>query len=199
MKRYMLAATVAIMVLLSACGSQEPAIVNEQDIQNEVTRFQEQFAAIEADEKSALAAFNDALAGYSSGEIGDDELADALKGFKDAASDKVKRAEKVKVAKGLPEEVRSALEEAQSSFVNAYLLKEEAALKSDSPDVTREQFEQLNQTAELAMLLGVARLGEVKTNVGIAPDTDEDETAGDGVAGDTGETGQSGDTEQSGK
>lgn len=168
MKRKLLFGFV-IIALLSACGNKESEapIVSQEAIQEHVQKFYNEMYALEQEAKSSVEKFNERVASYSAGEATDKQLQKGIKEFKDTAAELTKRAEKVKISPGLPADIKALLEESAIAFQSAYSLKEQASKSADSEAVTAEQFQELNQNTELAMLYGISKLNEARVLSGL--------------------------------
>ena len=167
MKKMLFIGLILICSLLSACGSEPAAIVTKEDIQAHVQNFYNEFSGIEQEGKSSLEDFNELLASYSKGEATDKQLKKGIDTFQDTATDLKKRVNEVKISSGLPKEIKAFLEDSKIAFQSAYSLKEQASKSADSDTVTAEQFKEMNQNADLAMLYGISKLNEARVASGL--------------------------------
>lgn len=85
-------------VILSACSnnSTSSAPATEEEVQETVQNFYNEMSKLEESGKSSLAEFNEAIAGYSAGELTDKQLEKKIKQFQSTAIDLSNQAEKVK-------------------------------------------------------------------------------------------------------
>ncbi|WP_410514551.1 hypothetical protein PaeBR_09280 [Paenibacillus sp. BR2-3] len=168
MKRMLVLGLIMIFSLLSACSNNEAtAIVTKEDIQENVQNFYNELSAIEQEGKSSLEDFNELIASYSAGNATDKQLKKAIDGFQNTAAELSKRAEDVKISSGLPKDIKALLEDSKIAFQSAYSLKEQASKSADSADVTADEFKELNQNADLAMLYGISKLNEARAASGL--------------------------------
>jgi len=167
MKRMLMAGLIALVAILSACSNNEPVIETKEDIQATVQAFYDEFSAIEQESTNSLEDFNALLASYSAGEATAKELTKGIDAFQATASKLSKRVEQVEIASGLPQDVKTLLEDSQIAFISAYSLKKQAAESADSDAVTAEQFKDMNSNADLAMLYGISKLNEARVASGL--------------------------------
>ncbi|MEK4453695.1 hypothetical protein [Paenibacillus sp. FSL L8-0506] len=169
MKKALLIGMLMMTVILSACSNNSTSSVpaTEEEVQETVQNFYNEMSKLEESGKTSLAEFNEAIAGYSAGELTDKQLEKKIKQFQSTATDLSNQAEKVKISSSLPEDIRKLLEESKVAFESAYSLKEEASQGADSANVTAEQFNELNQNADVAMLFGISKLNEAREATGL--------------------------------
>lgn len=167
MRKALLVGAAIALVLLSACGGKEPAALSHEDVQESVQEFYNEISSLDQTAKTSLNDFNEALASYSGGSLTADELEKAIEKFQDTASDLSDKADDVEVAPGLPDNVEKLLNEAKDSFQKAYEIKKEASQSADSPDVTAEQFNQMNKNADIVMLYGISKLNQARESIGL--------------------------------
>jgi hypothetical protein len=167
MKNLLKPGLILILLLLSACGNSEAAIVTKEDIQAHVQNFYNEMSAMEQEGKSSLEDFNELLASFSAGKATDKQLQKGIDEFQDTATELSERAEDVKISSGLPKDVKALLDESKAAFESAYSLKEQASQSADSAEVTAEQFKEMNQNADLAMLFGISKLNEARVASGL--------------------------------
>ncbi|MFD1773000.1 hypothetical protein [Paenibacillus rhizophilus] len=167
MRKALLAGIALVLVLLSACSGKAPAALSHEDVQESVQQFYNEISSLDQTAKSSLEDFNEALASYSGGNMSADQLEKAIEKFQDTASDLSDKADDVKVTPGLPDNVEKLLTEAKDSFQKAYVIKKEASQSADSPDVTAEQFNQMNKNADIVMLYGISKLNEAREATGL--------------------------------
>jgi hypothetical protein len=179
MRKTLLTGLIMLCTILSACGSNNsaaPVPASNEEVQETVQNFYNEMSKIEQLGKSSLEDFNAALASYSTGKATDKQLEKAVDQFQNTAAEISDQAEDVKVSASLPENIRKLLKESTIAFQSAYSLKEEASQGADSADVTAEQFNELNQKADLAMLYGISKLNEAREASGLIEPESEPET-----------------------
>ncbi|MBT2293441.1 hypothetical protein J7E73_30985 [Paenibacillus albidus] len=170
MKHMVRTGMVMAFILISACSGKNLASTvpgSEEEVQESVQNFYNQMSEFEQLGKSSLAAFNEALTSYSTGQATDKQLEKAVTKFQNAAAEIADKAEDVKVSSALPENIGKLLSEAKIAFESAYEIKEEASKSAVSPEVTAEQFEEMNQKADVAMLYGISKLNEARVASGL--------------------------------
>lgn len=170
MKKVLLIGTLLMTIILGACGnnnSTSSVPATKEETQEIVQTFYNDMSKLEETGKSSLADFNEALTAYSSGQLTDKQLEKIINKFQSTATDLTNQAEDVEVSSRLPEDVRKLLNDSKIAFKSAYSLKEEASQGADSPDVTAEQFNDLNQKADVAMLYGISKLNEAREATGL--------------------------------
>ncbi|AKG35658.1 hypothetical protein [Paenibacillus durus] len=167
MRTALLAGAVILLALLSACGGGAPAALSHEDVQKSVQQFYDEMSTLDQSAKSSLDDFNEAIASYSGGTLTADELDKAIKKFQDTASDLSDQADDAKIPSGLPDNVEKLLAEAKDSFQKAYEIKKEASESAVSPDVTAEQFDQMNKNADIVMLYGISKLNQAREATGL--------------------------------
>lgn len=169
MKNGWLIVPITAFVLLAGCGGEtaSKAPLSEDEVQETVQDYYNEMSKLEQDGKAALENFNKAIADFSAGKVTDKEMEKAIDEFKDSTADLTKQARKVKVSGRLPENIRKLLEESQTAFQDAYSLKEKASQGADSTEVSPEEFNEINQNADLAMLFGISKLNEARMAAGL--------------------------------
>ncbi|MCL6604169.1 MAG: hypothetical protein K6T94_14985 [Paenibacillus sp.] len=167
MKKMLLVGLIMLCTVLSACNSEPKAIVNKEDIQAHVQNFYTEMSGIEQAGKSSLEDFNEILTSYGAGQATDKQLKKAIDEFQSTASDLSEQANDVEISAGLPKDIKAFLEDSKIAFVSAYSLKEQASKSADSAEVTADQFKELNQNADLAMLYGISKLNEARVSSGL--------------------------------
>lgn len=182
MKRALLTGFIGlVMILTTACSNSDSASkgpLSESEVQESVQNYYNQMSKIEQVGKSSLEQFNETIAAYSQGKANGSEMEKAIDQFQSTASSLSAQASKVEISKRLPENVKKLLDEAQVAFQSAYALKEKASKGADSADVSAEEFNELNQNADLAMLYGISKLNEARVATGLlAPDAGTKEAA----------------------
>ncbi|MFE4711211.1 hypothetical protein ACFRAM_10080 [Paenibacillus sp. NPDC056722] len=181
MKRAWLIGLIGLVLMLSACSyndSASTAALSEEEVQESVQNYYNEMSKIEQLGKSSREQFNKTIAAYSAGTATSKEMEKAIAQFKDTATDISSQAKKVEISDRLPEKVKKLLDEAQIAFQSAYSLKEKASKGADSADVSADEFNELNQNADLAMLYGISKLNEARVATGLLePDKDADPKA----------------------
>ncbi|MDQ0192535.1 hypothetical protein [Paenibacillus wynnii] len=167
MKKMLLVGLILVFSLLSACSNEPTAIVSKEDKQAHVQKFFDEMSAIEQEGKSSLEDFNESLASYSAGKATDKQLKKAIDVFQNTATDILQQVNDVEISSGLPQDIKAFLEDSKIAFQSAYSLKEQASQGADSATVTAEQFKELNQNAELAMMYGISKLNEARVASGL--------------------------------
>ncbi|KGE18072.1 hypothetical protein [Paenibacillus wynnii] len=167
MKKLLLVGLIMVCILLSACSNEPAAIVSKEDIQAHVQQFFDEMSAIEQEGKSSLEDFNESLTSYSAGKASDKQLKKSIDKFQNTATDLLEQVNDVKISSGLPQDIRTFLEDSKIAFQSAYSLKEQASEGADSATVTAEQFKELNQNADLAMMYGISKLNEARVASGL--------------------------------
>ncbi|MRN55603.1 hypothetical protein [Paenibacillus monticola] len=176
MKRALWIGLIIVFAVLSACSSNEPATTataSEEEVQASVLDYYNEMSKIEQLGKSSLEAFNTTLTSYSTGDVTDKQLEKAIDKFQSTAADISDQAEEVKIPTSLPAKIRDLLQESLIAFNSAYSLKKEASEGADSDDVSAEEFNDLNQKADLAMLYGISKLNEAREAAGLMKPEDE--------------------------
>ena len=172
MKKMLVLGLIMVFSLLSACSSEPKAITSKEDIQAHVQNFYDKMSGIEEEGKSSLQDFNTSLTSHSEGKVTDKQLLKAIEEFQSTATDLLKRVNDVKISSGLPKDIKAYLEDSKIAFKSAYLLKEQASKSADSADVTAEEFKELNDNADLAMMYGISKLNEARVASGLVdPDS----------------------------
>lgn len=170
MKRALLIGMILALAILSACSNEKSstsAPATEEEVQEIVQNFYNEFSSLEELGKSSLEKFNEAIASYSIGELTDKKLEEEINRFQRTATEISEKAQKVKISPSLPEDIRKLLDDSKIAFENAYSLKEEASQGADSPEVSAEEFEELNRNADQAMLIGISKLNEARLASGL--------------------------------
>jgi galactitol-specific phosphotransferase system IIB component len=170
MKRALLTGLIGLFMMLTACGNSDSAstaMLSEEQVQETVQNYYNEMSKIEQLGKSSLEQFNETITAYSAGEATSKEMEKAIDQFQDTAASISAQAEKVEISDALPEKVKQLLDEAQIAFQSAYTLKEKASKGADSADVSAEEFNELNQNADLAMLYGISKLNEARVASGL--------------------------------
>lgn len=184
MKKALLIGMLMMTVILGACSNNQSTSstpATEEEVQEIVQNFYNEISKLDEAGKSSLAEFNEALAAYSAGEITDKQLEKEINQFQSTATDLSNQAEKVKISSSLPEDIRKLLEESKIAFQSAFSLKEQAAQSAVSADVTAEQFDELNQNADVAMLYGISKLNEAREATGLIDAEGETTTESENV------------------
>lgn len=170
MKRALLIGMIMALAILSACSNENSttsAPATEEEVQEIVQNFYNELSSLEEIGKSSLAEFNEAIASYSAGELTDKKLEKEINRFQRTATELSEKVEKVEISPSLPEDIRKLLDESIIAFQSAYSLKEEASQGADSAEVSAEEFEELNQNADLAMLVGISKLNQARQASGL--------------------------------
>lgn len=158
----------SMMIVSAACGNNsasEPA--TQDEIQESVQEFYNHMSELDERGKTSLSDFNAAVASYSAGTASGDELQKALDKFQDTATDLADQVEKVKLPSNLPENIQTLLRDSMIAFKSAYSIKEQASEGAASPTVTADEFTQMNQQADVAMLYGISKLNEARVAAGL--------------------------------
>ncbi|KWX74430.1 hypothetical protein AMQ84_20770 [Paenibacillus riograndensis] len=189
MRQALLAALLMMVGILSACSNNSSAPASHEEVQENVQNFYNEMSKFDEMGKSSLEAFNTALTSYSTGKASDSEMEKAVDDFQDTASDIADEVKDVKISKSLPENIRKLLKESVIAFQSAYSIKEKASKSAVSPDVTAEEFQDMNQQADVAMLYGISKLNEARVAAGLiepgSAATDTLAGAGTGTAADS--------------
>lgn len=168
MRRTLLTGIIMIVVvILSACSSNSAEPASEEVIQDTVQNFYNEMSKFDEMGKSSLENFNATLTSYSTGQATDKELQKAVDEFQDTASDIADQVSDVKISKSLPETIQTLLRDSMIAFESAYSIKEQASKSAVSPDVTAEEFNAMNQQADVAMLYGISKLNEARVEAGL--------------------------------
>ncbi|WP_151735798.1 hypothetical protein [Paenibacillus tengchongensis] len=187
MRSILLTGMLLIGMVLSACGNgnNNAAPATEEEVQETVQQFYNEMSKFDQLGKDALENFNTTLASYSAGQATGDELTEAVDHFQDTAADIADQVNGVKIAGNLPDEIEKLLRDSVIAFQSAYSIKEQASKSAVSPDVTAEEFDSLNQQADVAMLYGISKLNEARVNAGLieAGSTDAAVLETEGTAG----------------
>lgn len=181
MRKALLTGLLMLVVVLSACSNNNSAPATEEDVQETVQNLYNEMTKFDEMGMSSLENFNATLASYSAGNASDKELEKALDEFQDTTSEIANQVEKVKISEKLPEDIKTLLKDSLADFQRAYSLKEQAAKGAASPDVTAEEFDEMNQQADVAMLFGISKLNEARATVGLIEDesgTEAEDNAG---------------------
>ncbi|MFP4975730.1 hypothetical protein ACE6ED_10015 [Paenibacillus sp. CN-4] len=173
MKMKVPAALLLVSVLLAGCGNSGAKLDTQEAIQESVQDFYNKVSELEVAGKEALESFNGTIAAYTEGKADETELEKAIDSFQSATADIREKAAKLEVDSGLPDDVEQLMDEAKTSFQEAYKLKAQASDSVDSADVTAEQFDEMNKNADIVMLYGISKLKEARSAVGL----DEEELA----------------------
>lgn len=176
-------AVLLMMMILSACSNNSSAPASEEEVQETVQSFYNEMSKFDEMGKTSLENFNTTLTSYSTGAATDKELEKAVDKFQDTASDIADQVKDVKVSKGLPKDVQTLLRDAIIAFQSAYSIKEKASQSAVSPEVTADEFNSMNQQADVAMLYGISKLNQARVAVGLL---EEDSAAETELGTDTG-------------
>ncbi|KWX83958.1 hypothetical protein AMQ83_30050 [Paenibacillus riograndensis] len=189
MRQALLAALLMMVGILSACSNNSSAPASHEEVQENVQNFYNEMSKFDEMGKSSLEAFNTTLTSYSTGKASDSELEKAVDDFQDTASGIADEVKDVKISKSLPENIQKLLKESVIAFQSAYSIKEKASKSAVSPDVTAEEFKDMNQQADVAMLYGISKLNEARVAAGLiepgSAATDTLAGAGTGTAADS--------------
>ncbi|WNS43884.1 hypothetical protein [Paenibacillus sp. MMS20-IR301] len=177
MRRTLLAGLIVIVAILSACSNNSAEPASQEVVQDTVQNFYNEMSKFDQMGKSSLEDFNTTLTSYSTGDATAKELQKAVDQFQDTASDIANQVGEVKIAKNLPESIQTLLRDSIIAFESAYSIKEQASKGAVSPDVTAEEFDAMNQQADVAMLYGISKLNEARVAAGLI-DAEEDTEAG---------------------
>ncbi|AIQ60173.1 hypothetical protein PBOR_26915 [Paenibacillus borealis] len=156
-----------IVVVLSACSNNSAEPASQEVVQDTVQSFYNEMSKFDEMGKSSLENFNTTLTSYSTGDATDKELQKAVDEFQDTASDIADQVSDVKISKSLPETIQTLLRDSIIAFESAYSIKEQASKSAVSPDVTAEEFNAMNQQADVAMLYGISKLNEARVAAGL--------------------------------
>ncbi|MNC22968.1 hypothetical protein D3C75_709770 [compost metagenome] len=167
MRKTLLTILLMLVFVLSACSNDSSAPASEEEVQETVQNFYNEMSKFDEMGKSSLESFNTTLTSYSTGTATDDELEKAVDEFQDTASDIADQVKDVKISKSLPENIQTLLRDAAIAFQSAYSIKEQASQGAVSPEVTADEFNSLNQQADVAMLYGISKLNEARVAVGL--------------------------------
>lgn len=178
MRKALLTGLLMVVVILSACSNNSSAPASEEEAQETVQNFYDKMSQFDEKGKSSLDNFNTTLTSYSTGKASDKELEKAVDQFQDTTSEIADEVGDVKISKSLPEEVQTLLNESIIAFKSAYSIKEQASKSAVSPDVTADEFNAMNQQADVAMLYGISKLNEARAAVGLIEDETGTEAAG---------------------
>lgn len=154
-------------VILSACSNNSAAPATEEEVQQTVLNFYNEMSKFDEMGKSSLENFNTTLTSYSTGNATEKELEKAVHEFQDTASDISDQVKNVEIASNLPDDIEKLLRDSTIAFQSAYSIKEQASKSAVSPDVTAEEFNEMNQQADVAMLYGISKLNEAREAVGL--------------------------------
>jgi hypothetical protein len=190
MRRILLAGLLMIVAVLSACSNNSAEPASQEVVQNTVQNFYDEMSKFDEMGKSSLDNFNTTLTSYSTGQATDKELQKAVKEFQDTASAIANQVSDVKISKSLPDTIQTLLRDSIIAFESAYSIKEQASKSAVSPNVTAEEFNAMNQQADVAMLYGISKLNEARaaagliepeegTEAGTATTTEADDTNAD--------------------
>ncbi|WP_342562347.1 hypothetical protein NST84_22405 [Paenibacillus sp. FSL R7-0345] len=176
MKKALLTTLLLMVMILSACSNNSSAPASEEEVQETVQNFYNEMTKFDEMGKSSLENFNTTLTSYSTGAATDKELEKALDSFQDTASDIADQVNDVKISKSLPENVETLLRDAAIAFQSAYSIKEQASQSAASPEVTADEFNAMNQQADVAMLYGISKVNQARVAVGLLEEDSEAET-----------------------
>ncbi|MBY0012635.1 hypothetical protein [Paenibacillus typhae] len=174
MKKALLITVLLMGMILSACSNNSSAPASEEEVQETVQNFYNEMTKFDEMGKTSLENFNVALTSYSTGAATDKELEEALDSFQDTASDIADQVNDVKISKSLPDNIETLLRDAAIAFKSAYSIKEQASQSAASPEVTADEFNAMNQQADVAMLYGISKVNQARVAVGLL---DEDSAA----------------------
>ncbi|WP_379161302.1 hypothetical protein [Paenibacillus sp. sgz5001063] len=177
MRQALLAALLMVVVILSACNNNTSAPASHEEVQEKVQSFYNEMSKFDELGKSSLEEFNTTLTSFSSGKASDKEMEKAIDQFQDTATDIADEVKDVKISKSLPEDIQKLLKESVIAFQSAYSIKEKAAKDAASPNVTADEFNDMNQQADVAMLYGISKLNEARAAAGLI----EPESAAEGT------------------
>lgn len=167
MRQALLAGLLMFVVVLSACSNNSAEPVSQEVVQETVQNFYNEFSKFDEMGKSSLESFNTTLTSYSTGKATDKELQKAVDEFQDTASDIADQVNDVKISKSLPDSIEKLLRDSMIAFKSAYSIKEQASKSAVSPDVTPEEFNEMNKQADVAMLYGISKLNEARVAAGL--------------------------------
>ncbi|MDF9843614.1 MULTISPECIES: hypothetical protein [unclassified Paenibacillus] len=174
MKKALLITVLLMVMILNACSNNSSAPASEEEVQETVQNFYNEMTKFDEMGKSSLENFNTTLTSYSTGAATDKELEEALDSFQDTASDIADQVKDVEISKSLPENIETLLRDAAFAFQSAYSIKEQASQSAASPEVTADEFNAMNQQADVAMLYGISKVNQARVAVGLL---DEDSAA----------------------
>ena len=177
MRQALLAGLLMFVVVLSACSNNSAEPASQEVVQETVQNFYNEISKFDEMGKSSLDKFNTTLSSYSTGQATDKELQKAVDEFQDSASDIADQVNDVKVSKSLPDSIEKLLRDSIIAFKSAYSIKEQASKSAVSPDVTAEEFDEMNKQADVAMLYGISKLNEARVAAGLI-DAEEGTEAG---------------------
>lgn len=172
MRRALLAGMLFAVLVLSACGNNSAEPASQEEVQDTVLNFYNEMSRLDEMGKTSLENFNATLTSYSTGQATGKELQKAVDQFQNTASKISDQVSEVKISEGLPDTVETLLRESFIAFKSAYDLKEQASKSAVSPDVTAEEFNAMNQQADVAMLYGISKLNEARLEVGLITSED---------------------------
>ncbi|WP_238655900.1 hypothetical protein [Paenibacillus piscarius] len=172
MRQALLAGVLFVVMILSACGNNSAEPASPEEVQDTVLNFYNEMTRFDEMGKTSLENFNATLTSYSTGQATGKELQKAVDQFQNTASKISDQVSEVKISKGLPDTVETLLRESFIAFKSAYDLKEQASKSAVSPDVTPEEFNAMNQQADVAMLYGISKLNEARLEVGLITSED---------------------------
>ncbi|MNI59181.1 hypothetical protein D3C73_1143300 [compost metagenome] len=177
MRKTLLTVLLMMVVILSACSNNNSsAPASEEDVQETVQNFYNEMSKFDEMGKSSLENFNTTLTSYSTGKATDKDLEKALDNFQDTAADIADQVKDVKISKSLPDNVQTLLRDAVIAFQSAYSIKEQASQSAASPDVTADEFNSMNQQADVAMLYGISKVNQARVAVGLIEEDSAAET-----------------------
>ncbi|AIQ54129.1 hypothetical protein [Paenibacillus sp. FSL R7-0331] len=176
MKKTLYTIVLMMVMILSACSNNSSAPASEEEVQETVLNFYNEMSKFDEMGRSSLENFNTTLTSYSTGAATDKELEQALDSFQDTASDIAGRVNDVKISKSLPEDVETLLRDAVIAFQSAYSIKEKASQSAASPEVTADEFNAMNQQADVAMLYGISKVNQARVAVGLLEEDSAAET-----------------------
>ncbi|UQZ32841.1 hypothetical protein C2I18_04260 [Paenibacillus sp. PK3_47] len=183
MRKTLLTGLLLMVVILSACSNNSAAPATEEEVQETVLNFYNEMSKYDEMGKSSLENFNATLTSYSTGNATDKELEKAVDEFQDTASDLADQVKDVEIASNLPDDIEKLLRDSTIAFQSAYSIKEQASKSAVSPDVTADEFNEMNQQADVAMLYGISKLNEAREAVGLL---EADSSAAEGASQTTG-------------
>lgn len=166
-RKALLIALLMAFVVLSACGNNSSAPATHEEVQEAVQNFYNEMTKFDEMGKSSLEAFNTTLTSYSTGKATDKEMGKAVDEFQDTASDIADDVKDVKISSSLPENIQKLLRDSMIAFQSAYSIKEKASKSAVSPNVTAEEFNDMNKQADVAMLYGISKLNEARVAAGL--------------------------------
>lgn len=172
MRRALQAGVLLAVLVLSACGNNSAEPASHEEVQDTVLNFYNEMSRFDEMGKTSLENFNATLTSYSTGQATGKELQKAVDQFQNTASKISDQVSDIKISKSLPDSVQTLLRESFIAFKSAYDLKEQASKSAVSPDVTAEEFNAMNQQADVAMLYGISKLNEARLEVGLITSED---------------------------